>query len=594
MEVEKCEECEQNSVYCLCEACQEHMCALCDAAIHRNGKRRSHFRSLLCRNCRQQSTFFCEPCRIGLCYSCSSTHLTHTLCPVSQKYSAIVFWDLENISPNYYDVVSGYQKLKGLYPGLAKMKVFTTRLDSVDELKSVPDTEVIYMEDENDLKIIAIDLSLEYSYYGLFVLISTRFVCFKQYLGQIVRNARVDKIRVGCTIESIEEMEKREIAILELNNRVNFEENLSSCCDFLLIQLKKLAGEGLILHELTEFVQTSADLLKTSKETIHEALKLLMNYKLLVVIERKFTSAAAITTVSLKLNTINLNVLLWTIYSLKLDQMLPTERAIQARIKEAFDYKITTDEWKELIDHIHKVQKPFSSYSNSSSSHFSLFSQDPAEDIVQIIRVKTFKDKVFNTDTLLLYPFEEKWFAYDKYLKCGDVLNIKKSEDWDSFAAFFQQYFSQENYEEKAIPGGRYGCGQFLKRFGSEALRVLSLGKLNYIVQLAIDEDLLRYQKNMLVWTACLKPPKENEANFKLGTVKGCIQSLLSSFKEGISLAQLPGLLNKQIDFQLDLQELGFAKLKDLLISIAGVQIVKKANKHQYAVFSKMVKEVCY
>jgi hypothetical protein len=47
----------------------------------------------------------------------------------------------------------------------------------------------------------------------------------------------------------------------------------------------------------------------------------------------------------------------------------------------------------------------------------------------------------------------------------------------------------------RAIPGGRYGCAQFVKSCGPPLLRALSLGKFSQMIQQAISEDLLRYQK---------------------------------------------------------------------------------------------------
>lgn len=56
-----------------------------------------------------------------------------------------------------------------------------------------------------------------------------------------------------------------------------------------------------------------------------------------------------------------------------------------------------------------------------------------------------------------------------------------------------------EGYEEYAnedirvIPGGRYGCAQFIKICGPENLKGLSLGKIANLVQAAVRMDLLRY-----------------------------------------------------------------------------------------------------
>ena len=40
---------------------------------------------------------------------------------------------------------------------------------------------------------------------------------------------------------------------------------------------------------------------------------------------------------------------MWVLRSLKNDEMIPTERAVQSRMKEVFDYKPEVPEWNDLI-----------------------------------------------------------------------------------------------------------------------------------------------------------------------------------------------------------------------------------------------------
>lgn len=53
----------------------------------------------------------------------------------------------------------------------------------------------------------------------------------------------------------------------------------------------------------------------------------------------------------------------------------------------------------------------------------------------------------------------------------------------------------------RMIPGGRYGCTQFLKICGPDAIRKCSVGKTTQMVQLAIKEDVLRHLKTQIVWS---------------------------------------------------------------------------------------------
>lgn len=56
--------------------------------------------------------------------------------------------------------------------------------------------------------------------------------------------------------------------------------------------------------------------------------------------------------VSLKLDLISLEVIGWVLRSLKRDEMTPTEKTIQSRVKEAFAYKITPSLWKATLNQI--------------------------------------------------------------------------------------------------------------------------------------------------------------------------------------------------------------------------------------------------
>jgi hypothetical protein len=349
--------------------------------------------------------------------------------------------------------------------------------------------------------------------------------------------------------------------------------------------LKTSAENGLLSFEFNQFVEMAAAQLQLSDEQVTELLKYLEEFKVLVILEKQFTVFNKLKTVSLRIAQLNCEVLTWIIKSLKIDEMLPSERAIIARAKEAFDYKPSSEEWSEILDVCLGLQ-PASYRSKLTSSSFSLFSGNIEEQKFRF-RVKKYKDPIFNNETFLIFPIDQKWMSYDKYLKAGDVLHLKPTREWKEFTSYFYSYFSKGNYEEKAIPGGRYGCAQFLKHFSVKSLKDLSVGKLNYIVQLAIDEDLLRYQKNLLVWTSCLKVGKENDVLEKNRKIQESLVAVLARHRDGVSLAQLPGVINSYIDFHLDLQELGYAKLKDLVLSVPGIQIVKKANKHQFAVLTK-------
>lgn len=53
--------------------------------------------------------------------------------------------------------------------------------------------------------------------------------------------------------------------------------------------------------------------------------------------------------ISLKLKSVSLEALLWSLRSLKNDEMIPSERAIQSRMKEVFDFKPNSNQWANLM-----------------------------------------------------------------------------------------------------------------------------------------------------------------------------------------------------------------------------------------------------
>lgn len=73
------------------------------------------------------------------------------------------------------------------------------------------------------------------------------------------------------------------------------------------------------------------------------------------------------------------------------------------------------------------------------------------------------------------------------------------------------------------------------------------------------------------MWTASVEKRRSGEMEEKsiikrkLKKVKDAVIEVLSESRSGLSLAQMPLHLKRRLNFPLDLNELGFVKLKDLL-----------------------------
>lgn len=105
------------------------------------------------------------------------------------------------------------------------------------------------------------------------------------------------------------------------------------------------------------------------------------------------------------------------------------------------------------------------------------------------------------------------------------------------------------------------------------------------MVQMAINEDLLRYQRTLLVWTPShQRSASKVEIHRKIVAIEKAILDHLEAPPYEISLAQLPLLLKRTLKFQLNISELGFAKLKDLLLSIGSVAVELRGTNHPFVI----------
>ena len=67
---------------------------------------------------------------------------------------------------------------------------------------------------------------------------------------------------------------------------------------------------------------------------------------------------------------------------------------------------------------------------------------------------------------------------------------------------------------------------------------------------------------------------------------------ILADYRGGVSLAQLPIYLKRNLPFALDLNELGYAKLKDLIVSMPNdIKIELRGHNHPFAFLAKYLKK---
>jgi hypothetical protein len=147
--------------------------------------------------------------------------------------------------------------------------------------------------------------------------------------------------------------------------------------------------------------------------------------------------------------------LVWVIRSIKLDLMTPGEKLILSRIKESFDIKLHSKFWQTIINYL-------SSPKDQSEYEKGIYGFTLPKIIINR-----------NAEEIQLLLKGEEWVFEDQ-----EKLD-ESSEVWKDFVQFLMEYFE----ESTSIPGGRYGCVQFVKTLGPENLKATSLGRLSLYVQ---------------------------------------------------------------------------------------------------------------
>lgn len=405
-------------------------------------------------------------------------------------------------------------------------------------------------------------------------------------------------------------------------------------------ELYKLANEGELLIPKSKFFEVFLKLLSNSSFSaemeilVHEA----EQCGILHSTTRKFEGYPERQEfISLNLEHISLESLVWVLKSIRKDAMTPTEKIILSRIKECFKLKITPKQWEKVILSI-KLQK----FSQENDPYSTL--NKPSLPIIVLSKIK---DPLIGNETNVLKFKGQEWSVEDQ-----GKIEEEKDVLWKTFISFLNGYFknqsqktkleeipekieknseSEINYndnsltdqehkarqlsiselkfldENKAIPGGRYGCAQFIKTCAPEDLRKCSLGKLNLYVQEAINKGFIKYHRTLLV-----KDYSKDEENSYLegsnnisgegvnnlqreAKIKALQKSILEILKEnpnGVSLAQIPQLLRVKALFPFNLQELGFPKLKNFLASMSDkIRVEMAGTNNSYAFLTENAEE---
>eukprot|EP00825_Cyclidium_porcatum_P025901 TRINITY_DN2801_c0_g2_i1.p1 TRINITY_DN2801_c0_g2~~TRINITY_DN2801_c0_g2_i1.p1 ORF type:complete len:915 (-),score=168.77 TRINITY_DN2801_c0_g2_i1:203-2947(-) len=316
---------------------------------------------------------------------------------------------------------------------------------------------------------------------------------------------------------------------------------------------------------------------------------------------RKFGDTEPTFYVSLHLQTISVQSIIWILESIKRDRMTPSEKLVFSRIKECYGLKINQYYWSCVINQLVQLANSTGEIKLNSSSLPDL----------KLIKIK---DQVNNNEYYQIYTCNESWTIEDT----GQI-GYEEADRWNDFINFLKEFFKEDNKQlwissvinihsndprksivkppksvNRAIPGGRYGCAQLLKCCGPPSLKALSLGKLSLFVQEAITQGILIYYKTLLIkgklenTNQQLSPQSDSirEKQMKVQLVQNIITEILKENIKGVSLARLPKLVQKRVNFVFDIQDLGFLKLKNLLKTIKGVYIQNDGTTYAMAFYN--------
>lgn len=218
---------------------------------------------------------------------------------------------------------------------------------------------------------------------------------------------------------------------------------------------------------------------------------------------------------SLKLQNISLECIVWILRSISLDSMKPTDQLIQSRLKECFAIQIKS-KWKSFIESLlqsDKTQKSLNKYKNYFGNLVVYKEEDQEQVVFELEGLSTkYEDSEpvdENNDCYKLFidfmlhffkeGVEEDQNQQEKFNKW--ISSVENTCQKSSVNLNENRYKNALHHQEikKAIPGGKYGCALMLKNCGPAVLKDLSIGKIVSFVSHALKQEVLSHIKTFIV-----------------------------------------------------------------------------------------------
>lgn len=539
----KCEECCKEQASLLCTECEQLLCNACEQFLHRGGKRRSHVRIPACILCGLEATFECQDCLVKLCVSCRGFHIAHRIAHLSVAKSLGVFWDVSLISSQEFSVGD---VVKEISIRISKPKFVKLYTDGWSLGKIDYKCELIHRFRMSPLDALFLDISV-LANSGLthiliitpsFLEIRNRVAHLKSQSLKIFLASKYSPLEYLYYPSKIKISQLRHKSFSHTSDELVLHPGTSQVMRSVFELLTEEAQFGKILVEKTELVEKISNKLRCSFDHCCKLLNVARDLRIVNQISIKINEINLVF-YSVRVSQVSPEVMDWILNSLKCEEITPTKQVIKTRLSKVFNLYLPKSSWKSITHSQTLHKRSLSEVSDKSK----------------------FMKKSSN-----YFKAGESWTGLDSIK--GDPFDLKKLECWDEFLEFCEDYFA--NHFKQSISMGRFGLALLVKHTGPDSLKFLTTGKLMYLINLAISEDLLRYKYPNLYWSKDFKV-MDNGLYGKLSIVKGCILKLIA--KAPVRLSAIKPLLKENFDIDLELKEFGYRKLKELLLSVPDIEL---------------------
>ena len=521
-----CEECpieQACQATLLCRECDQLFCLKCDIIIHSRGKRRTHSRLTVCNNCRSTASLDCVTCGVKLCETCKSDHKLHRIIQLNELKTLAVFWDISNITSISISINTLLQEITNRIVSPKFVKFYSAGW-AHERIQAKGEVVSRYKVSPLDSLLLDLDC-IQQSPVTDVLIISTKINEIRKKLS-FAKTGNVKILFSDWTCPMFLNVWKEEGRGIEGRGRER-DRNLAGFGD--LIEFFDLEAEGgRIWIEKNEVLDHFFGI-EDFSIYLDEAVKKKVVWETVVKFHEKILFLY-----SIYFEEVNEKVIKYIVKSLKFDEISLTARAIKTRLKKVFGLSCDKDNWK-------KVKNRFFSHSRTKS--------------------------ITCEKQLNLNLAKASYTGLDHYKT--DVFSVKHSESYEEFILFSESYFS--NHFRQGIQMSRFGLSLLIKHFGPESLKFLSIGKLIYMTNLALSDDLFRIHSSKLFWSKDFRIMNSSTYT-KFKDLKKYIIEAVSS-DEKIKLSNLRQKLKDLKNFDINLHEFGYHKIRELMRSIPEIEV---------------------